>query len=100
MRRTIVTLDTKDGKYIPVFVVMEELYPDMQDYNDSSLHKRPNSYAEVKDNLSLSIEDFSKDNPFELNGSCGSLEIIGEYAVEPNARGTGQRHERSMMSEG
>jgi len=83
MRRTIVTLDTKDGKYIPVFVVMEELYPDMQDYNDSSLHKRPNSYAEGKDNLSLSIEDFSKDNPFELNGSCGSLEIIGEYAVEP-----------------
>lgn len=100
MRRTIVTLDTKDGKYIPVFVVMEELYPDMQDYNDSSLHKRPNSYAEGKDNLSLSIEDFSKDNPFELNGSCGSLEIIGEYAVEPNARGTGQRHERSMMFEG
>lgn len=40
MRRTIVTLDTKDGKYIPVFVVMEELYPGMQDYNDSSLHKR------------------------------------------------------------
>lgn len=37
MRRTIVTLDTKDGKYIPVFVVMEELYPDMQDYNDSSI---------------------------------------------------------------
>lgn len=83
MRRTIVTLDTKDGKYIPVFVVMEELYPDMQDYNDSSLHKRPNSYAEGKDNLSLSIEDFSKDNPFEFNGSCGSLEIIGEYAVGP-----------------
>lgn len=27
MRRTIVTLDTKDGKYIPVFVVMEEFGP-------------------------------------------------------------------------
>ena len=47
MRRTIVTLDTKDGKYIPVFVVMEELYPDMQDYNDSSLHKRPRTGGRV-----------------------------------------------------
>ena len=48
MRRTIITLDSKDGKYIPVLVVMEELCPDMQDYGAPPINKRPNSYDKDK----------------------------------------------------
>lgn len=83
MRRTVITLDTKDGRYIPVFVVTEELYPDMQDYDAPPINKRPNSYAKDKDNLSLTIEEFNDDNPFLLNGKVGRLEQIGEYVAEP-----------------
>lgn len=83
MRRTIITLDTKDGRYVPVFVVMEELYSDMQDYYSSNYNKRPNSYEKGKDNLSLSIEEFSNDDPFLLNGDMGRMEQIGVYVEEP-----------------
>ena len=83
MRRTIITLDTKDGKYIPVLVVMEELCPDMQDYGAPPINKRPNSYDKDKNNLSFTIEEFTGDDPFELNGNCGRLEQLGEYVVEP-----------------
>jgi len=83
MRRTIITLDTKDGKYIPVFVVMEELCPDMQDYGAPPINKRPHSYDKDKNNLSFTIEEFTGDDSFELNGNCGRLEQLGEYVVEP-----------------
>ena len=71
MRRTIITLDTKEGKYIPVFVVTEELCPDMQDYNFTSFSKHSKTHDKHKNNLSITIEDFSEDDPFKLNGNCG-----------------------------
>lgn len=83
MRRTIITLDTKDGKYIPVFVVTEELCPDMQDYNFTSFSKHSKTHDKHKNNLSITIEDFSEDDPFKLNGNCGRLEQLGDYAIEP-----------------
>lgn len=83
MRRTIITLDTNDGRFIPVFVVMEELYPDMQDYNAKELNKRPNSYEQGKDNITISIEEFTEEDPFLLNGGYGKLERIGVYVEEP-----------------
>lgn len=83
MRRTIITLDTKDGKYIPVFVVTEELYPDMQDYHTISFSKHSKTHDKDKDNLSITIEDYNEDDPFMLNGNCGRLEQLGGYAIEP-----------------
>ena len=83
MRRTIITLDTIDGKYIPVFVVTEKLYPDMQDY-DAPLHsKRPKTFEKNKDNLTFTIEEFNETDPFLLNGNCGRMEELGEYIIEP-----------------
>lgn len=84
MRRTIITIDTNDGKYIPVFVVMEELYPDMQDYGEAALNRRANGYDRKKDeNLSITIEEVSDPNPFKLSGNFGDLTLLGDYVEEP-----------------
>lgn len=83
MRRTIITLDTKEGRIIPVFSVTEMLFPDMQDYNEPMFSKRPKSFEKDKDNLTLTIEDFDKDDLFLLNGNFGRLDQLGEYVHEP-----------------
>ena len=83
MRRTIITLDTKDGKYIPVFVVTEELYPDMQDYKAPLFSRHSNTHDKKKDNLTFTIEDFNEEDPFLLNGNYGRMLEMGEYVVEP-----------------
>lgn len=84
MRRTIITIDTKDRKYIPVFVVMEELYPDMQDYGNPNLNKRAKGYDKDKDaNLSITIEEVTDPNPFKLSGNYGELTVLGDYVEEP-----------------
>ena len=84
MRRTIITIDTKDRKYIPVFVVMEELYPDMQDYGNPYLNKRAKGYDKDKDaNLSITIEEVTDPNPFKLSGNYGELTVLGDYVEEP-----------------
>lgn len=84
MRRTIITLDTKDGKYIPVFVVMEELYPDMQDYGAPVLNKRAKRNDDNKDeNLSITIEEVTDPNPFKLSGNYGELTLLSDYVEEP-----------------
>ena len=83
-RRTIITLDTKDNKIIPVFIVMEKLFSDMQDYDFKPINKRPNSYDKKKDNLSLSIEEFDANDPFMLNGNFVQMKRLGEYVSEPD----------------
>ena len=88
MRRVIITLDTVDGRYIPVFVVTEQLYPDMQDYNAPMFNKRSKTHDNNKDNLTITVEDFSEDDPFLLNGSVGRLEQVGEYVAEPGGNRT------------
>lgn len=87
IRRTIITIDTKDGKYIPVFVVMEELYPDMQDYGNPDLNKRAKGYDKGKDaNLSITIEEVADPNPFKLSENFGELTVLGDYVEEPGYR--------------
>lgn len=83
-RRTIITIDTKDGTFIPVFVVMEVLYPDMQDYNNPGLNKRAKSFEKDKEeNLSITIEEVTDSDPFKLSGSFGNLTLLGDYVEEP-----------------